>query len=232
MIGNLRVMTRAYVEVSAWRHFEIELPIIKQGEFELRLTRRRPPNPRGVEQRGPNGSDADLPVVRQNNWPHRPRCAGSRRPSSARGGAASGRDNRWFKHMLEGNLNHGPKRAVSPRRLRPIPAGHNNDQGGRRLWIRSTEMHNTGNRRRGDGGGRSAARVCAAVWAGHSSCLLLRKRRCSHPLRGGRFRLPAFAHCRRRIELNDLRPHPQFAVQPDRGVQGGVPLHRVGPAQR
>ena len=29
---------------------------------------------------------------------------------------------------------------------------------------------------------------------------------------GGRFRLPAFAHCRRRIELDDLRPHPQFAV--------------------
>ena len=26
---------RTYVEVSAWRHFEIELPIIKQGEFEL-----------------------------------------------------------------------------------------------------------------------------------------------------------------------------------------------------
>ena len=35
MIGNLRVMTRAYVEVSAWRHFEIELPIIKQSELEL-----------------------------------------------------------------------------------------------------------------------------------------------------------------------------------------------------
>ena len=35
MICNLRVMTRAYVEVSAWRYFEIELPIIKQGEFEL-----------------------------------------------------------------------------------------------------------------------------------------------------------------------------------------------------
>jgi len=35
MIGNLRVMTRAYVEVSAWRYFEIELPIIKQGKFEL-----------------------------------------------------------------------------------------------------------------------------------------------------------------------------------------------------
>jgi hypothetical protein len=38
------------------------------------------------------------------------------------------------------------------------------------------------------------------------------KRRCSHSLRGGRFRLPAFAHCRRSIEFDDLRPHPQFAV--------------------
>jgi hypothetical protein len=28
-------LSRAYVEVSAWRHFEIELPIVKQGEFEL-----------------------------------------------------------------------------------------------------------------------------------------------------------------------------------------------------
>ena len=30
--------------------------------------------------------------------------------------------------------------------------------------------------------------------------------------RGGRFRLPVVAHCRRRIELDDLRPHPQLAV--------------------
>jgi hypothetical protein len=53
-----------------------------------------PPYPGGVEQCGPNGSVADLPVLRQHNWPRRPRCAGSARPSSARVGAASGRDNR------------------------------------------------------------------------------------------------------------------------------------------
>jgi len=35
MIGNLRVMTRAYVEVLACWYFEIELPIIKQSKFEL-----------------------------------------------------------------------------------------------------------------------------------------------------------------------------------------------------
>ena len=30
--------------------------------------------------------------------------------------------------------------------------------------------------------------------------------------RGGRFRLPVVAHCRRRIELDDLRLHPQLAL--------------------
>src|SRR3954454_7729984 len=53
-----------------------------------------PPYPKGGEQCGPNGSDADLPVMREYNWPRRPGCAGSTRPSSAGVGAASGRDNR------------------------------------------------------------------------------------------------------------------------------------------
>ena len=39
-------------------------------------------------------SVADLPVMREYNWPRRPGCAGSPRPSSAGAGAASGRDNR------------------------------------------------------------------------------------------------------------------------------------------
>jgi hypothetical protein len=39
--------------VSAWRHCEIELPILKQAEFELAAELGwGPPNPRGVEQRG------------------------------------------------------------------------------------------------------------------------------------------------------------------------------------
>src|SRR5215475_8513743 len=36
---------------------------------------------------------------------------------------------------------------------------------------------------------------------------------------------------RRGIELDDLRLDPR-TLQPDRGVQGRVPLHRGGPAQR
>ena len=85
--------------------------------------------------------------------------------------------------------------------------------------------------RGGDRGGRSAARVCRAGRATRSRHVLLRKRRRSHPLRGDRLRLPVAADCGRRTELDDRRPHRQLAVQPDRGVQGRVPLHRLGPAQ-
>ena len=45
---------------------------------------------------------------------------------------------------------------------------------------------------------RCARRDCHAV---------LRKRRRPHPLRGGRLRLPAAAHPRRRAELDDRLPH-------------------------
>ena len=48
---------------------------------------------------------------------------------------------------------------------------------------------------------------------------------------GDRFRLPVVAHRRWGIELDDV-PLDQRSFQPDRGIQGRAPLHRVGPAQR
>src|SRR5258706_509998 len=44
------------------------------------------------------------------------------------------------------------------------------------------QTHHTGNRRHGDGHGRSAARVCSADWKRRSCQVLLRKRSRSHPL--------------------------------------------------
>ena len=46
----------------------------------------------------------------------------------------------------------------------------------------SDQTQDTGNGRRGDGDGRSAARVCSADWARRSCHVLLRKRPRSHPL--------------------------------------------------
>src|SRR5437660_2841387 len=53
----------------------------------------------------------------------------------------------------------------------------------------SDQTQHTGNGRRGDGDGRSGARVGSADWERRSCRLLLRKRPGSHPLRGVRFRL-------------------------------------------
>jgi hypothetical protein len=46
----------------------------------------------------------------------------------------------------------------------------------------SDQTQHTRNGRRGDGDGRSAARVCSADWARRSCHVLLRKRPRSHPL--------------------------------------------------
>ena len=94
----------------------------------------------------------------------------------------------------------------------------------------SDQTQDTQDGRRGDRDGRDAERARTADPAGRSCHVLLRKRHCPHPLRRGRLRLPAAAHRRRRTELDDRRPGQ--SLQPDRRVQGRVPLHRVGPAQR
>ena len=60
---------------------------------------------------------------------------------------------------------------------------------------------------------------------------VLRKRSRLHPLRGGWLRLPAVAHPRRGVELDDILLHGQRTLQRDRGAQGRVPLHHDGPAQ-
>src|SRR4051794_10634483 len=75
-----------------------------------------PPYPEGVEQCGPNGSDADLPVMRQYNLPHRPRCEGSARPSLGGVGVGIERDNRDSAYATP-YLKHGPWRG-EPCRLR------------------------------------------------------------------------------------------------------------------
>ena len=49
--------------------------------------------------------------------------------------------------------------------------------------------------------------------------------------RGDRFRLSVVAHRRRGIEFDNGRLAAQ-PVQPDRGIQGRVPLHLRGPSQR
>src|SRR5215470_14956704 len=61
---------------------------------------------------------------------------------------------------------------------------------------RSNQTQNTESGRRGDGDGRSAARVYSADWAGRCLHILLRKRRRSHTLSGARFRLPIVSHRR------------------------------------
>ena len=60
--------------------------------------------------------------------------------------------------------------------------------------------------------------------------LLLRRRARSHSVPGDRLGVPVVAHCGRRPELDDRRSHEP--VQRDRGIQGRVPLCRVGFAQR
>ena len=57
--------------------FEIELPIVKQDEFELAADLGWVRHiQEEFEQCGPNGSDADVPVMRQFNWPRRPGVQG------------------------------------------------------------------------------------------------------------------------------------------------------------
>src|SRR5262245_8358772 len=68
----------------------------------------------------------------------------------------------------------------------------------------------------GGGGSRRTAPVRRAGGDGEQ---VLRKGRCSHLLRGGRFRLPALAASGRRTERDDRLLHRQPAVQRDRGVQ-------------
>ena len=121
-----------------------------------------------------------------------------------------------------------PASGLGPlRHLRAARTSHDDDQGGRDYGSDQTQYPR--NRCRSGGDGCSTARVCSAGCGMSGYHLVLRKRQRPHPLPGGRFRLSAARHPRRRTELADQQLADR-GDQRDGGVQERLPLHHDGSA--
>lgn len=78
--------------------------------------------------------------------------------------------------------------------------------------------------------GRAGASRSRTTRATRNCPVVLGKRQCPHPLLGGRLRLPAAGHPRRRLELPDQQLG-DCCVQRPGGLQRRFPLHHDGPTQ-